>query len=76
MFSWKWNTTKEGGTGMGKLKFRVTRKGEVHVEGEGFKGPVCLEKSDKILQGLGKKTKEELKPEYYEQAGVELTVSS
>lgn len=57
---------------MEKIKFTISKTGEVSVEGEGFKGKTCLEKSASYIQALGLKTAEQLKNDYYvgEEAGV------
>jgi hypothetical protein len=55
-----------------KIIFKIAGDGQLTVEGEGFKGETCLEKSGKYLSGLGVTLSQEKKSEFYEEAAVEL----
>jgi hypothetical protein len=57
-----------------KLIFKIAPDGKLTVEGNGFKGETCLEKSEKYLKALGVTTAQEKKPEYYETAGIDLNI--
>lgn len=59
-----------------KIVFKIAKDGQLTVEGEGFKGETCLEKSRRYLEGLGLTTGQEKKAEYYETAGVDITVQN
>lgn len=59
---------------MGKLVVRIAQDGQLTIEGEGFKGEMCLEKSRKLIEGLGRVEKQNKKNEFYEQP--EVTVSN
>lgn len=49
-----------------KIIFKIKGDGELSVEGAGFKGESCLEKSEKYMRGLGKVEKQDKKDSYYE----------
>lgn len=55
---------------MKKLIVKIGTDGQTTIEGEGFKGQTCLEKSKKYIEGLGREAKNEKKPEFYEQPEV------
>ncbi len=55
---------------MGKLIVKIAEDGQLTIEGEGFKGSACLEKSKKLIEGLGKLEKQTKKNEFYEQPEV------
>ena len=55
---------------MRKLVVKIASDGQLSIEGEGFSGASCLDKSKKYIQGLGVAEKSEKKPEYYEQPEV------
>jgi hypothetical protein len=55
-----------------KIVFKIAKDGQLTVEGEGFQGELCLEKSRKYLEGLGLVTSQDKKAEYYETAGIEI----
>lgn len=57
---------------MPKILVKIASDGQLTMEGEGFKGETCLEKSKKYMQGLGKVEKTDKKPEYYEQPEVQI----
>jgi hypothetical protein len=59
-----------------KLVFKIAPDGTLTVEGKGFKGSVCLEKSERYLRGLGVVTHQEKNFEYFDVAGVEITAST
>ena len=54
-----------------KIIFKIAKDGQLTVEGSGFQGESCLEKSKQYMQGLGLTSDEQKKPEYYETAGVQ-----
>jgi hypothetical protein len=56
-----------------KIIFKIARDGQLTVEGQGFKGQMCLEKSQQYLQGLGVLSKQDKKPEYYQEDTVHIT---
>ncbi len=53
---------------MGKLIVKIVKDDQLSIEGDGFKGESCLEKSKKLLEGLGSLEKQTKKSEYYEVA--------
>lgn len=56
-----------------KITFKVSKDGTtITSDAEGFQGGECLRKTEKFMEGLGSTKKQELKPEYYEEAGVDL----
>lgn len=57
---------------MPKILVKIAPDGQLTMEGEGFKGETCLEKSKKYMQGLGTVEKTDKKPEYYEQPEVQI----
>jgi hypothetical protein len=56
-----------------KIIFKIDQNGGLTVEGVGFKGETCLEKSRAYLDALGVVAKQDKKPEYFENAEVRLT---
>lgn len=59
---------------MAKLIVKIGKDGQTTIEGDGFKGQACLEKSKKYIEGLGKESKNEKKSEFYEQAEVTINM--
>lgn len=59
---------------MGKLIVKIANDGQVSIEGDGFKGATCLDKSKKLMEGLGRMEKQTKKPEYYDKP--EVTISA
>ena len=57
---------------MRKLICKIGQDGQITIEAEGFKGTACEETTRKYIEGLGKVTKDEKKPEYYEKEQVTL----
>ncbi len=58
---------------MKKLICKIGKDGQVTIEADGFKGTACEETTKKYIEGLGKVTKDEKKPEYYEKELVKTT---
>jgi hypothetical protein len=56
-----------------KLIFKIAKDGQLTVEGSGFKGASCLEKSQQYLRGLGTISKQDKKPEFYERDIIQIT---
>jgi hypothetical protein len=49
-----------------KLKFRIDKNGEVHIEAEGFEGSACEEAIRQFMSGLGGDVVDvNKKPQYY-----------
>ena len=59
---------------MGKLIVKIAEDGQLSVEGEGFKGASCLEKSKQLIAGLGRVEKQTKMNEYYDEP--EVTIST
>ena len=57
-----------------KIVFKIAKDGELTVEGQGFKGQSCLEKSKKYLSGLGLATDQRKTREYFEEEQVETAI--
>jgi len=57
-----------------KIVFKIAKDGALTIEADGFKGQSCLEKSQAYMQGLGITTSQEHTPEFFEEAGVQITV--
>ena len=55
---------------MKKLICKIGKNGEISIDAEGFKGNACAETTRKYIEGLGKVTKDEKKPEYFEKEQV------
>ena len=61
---------------MKTVEITVSPSGETHVETKGFTGRECQHASRFLAKALGKKTGEQLKPEFYGRANIERTVES
>lgn len=57
---------------MGKLKFKIDKKGNVSIEVEGMQGKACTDVTAAFEEALGVTVETEQKPEYFVQLdGVE-----
>jgi len=50
-----------------EIEFTISPSGDVEYEISGMRGKGCAEVADQFAKALGKKVKEKLKREYYEQ---------
>lgn len=60
---------------MGKIIVKIAEDGQLTLEGEGFSGPACLEKSKRLMEGLGRVEKQTKKNEFYQEPEVVITNS-
>lgn len=51
-----------------QVKVLIDKDGNVRVDAVGYQGPSCLLATGPLVSALGGLRKEELKPEYFEQA--------
>jgi hypothetical protein len=49
------------------IEIRISPRGEVVVDTQGFRGASCREASRFLIQALGTKASEQTKPEFYQQ---------
>jgi len=55
---------------MKKLIVKIADDGQTTIEAEGFKGSACLEASKRYIEGLGRESSSQKKPEFYEQSEI------
>ena len=61
---------------MKRIEIVVSPQGESRVETKGFTGNQCQQASQFIAKALGKRTEEQLKPEFYTQTETEGSVEN
>lgn len=62
--------------GNSKLVFKISPKGELTVEGEGFSGGNCLKAAEQYLQALGRVESQTLKPEFHMSDGQHVIINN